>query len=155
MTAIGGNGLPAQLPLRSLHRTQWHSQPEAGTVEQLLLHLIGDYVTQTDWMARSKASTTFPALCHAVVYSLPFLLLSPSLAAIVVIAVSHFLIDRFRLARHLAFAKNKLTGWHLRWEDCRTTGYPPEVPLANAFWLMILLDNTMHLAINYAALRWL
>ena len=124
-------------------------------MEQLLLHLIGDYVTQTDWMARTKTSTTVAALCHAVVYSLPFLLLSPSVAAILVIAVSHFLIDRFRLARHVAFAKNKLTDWRLKWPHCRATGYPPDMPAAQAFWLMILVDNTMHLSINYAALRWL
>ena len=124
-------------------------------MEQLLLHLFGDYVTQTDWMARTKLRTSFAALCHAVVYSLPFLLLSPSLAAIAVIAVSHFLIDRFRLARHVAFAKNKLTGWHLKWADCSASGFPPEVPAGHAFWLMTLIDNTMHLSINYAALRWL
>jgi hypothetical protein len=124
-------------------------------MEQLLLHLVGDYVTQTDWMARSKVSTTFAALCHAVVYSLPFLLLSPSLAAIAVIALSHFLIDRYRLARYVAFGKNKLTNWRLNWADCRATGFPADVPTGQAFWLMILVDNTMHLSINYAALRWL
>jgi hypothetical protein len=124
-------------------------------MEQLLLHLIGDYVTQTDWMARTKASTTFAALCHASVYALPFLLLSPSITAIVVIAISHFLIDRFRLARYVAFGKNKLTDWHLKWADCRATGFPADVPAGHAFWLMILVDNTMHLSLNYAALRWL
>jgi hypothetical protein len=124
-------------------------------MEQLLLHLIGDYVTQTDWMARAKVKTTVAALCHAIVYSLPFLLLSPSLAAIVVIALSHFLIDRYRLARYVAFAKNKLTDWHLTWADCQATGYPSAVPAGQAFWLLILVDNTMHLSINYSALRWL
>jgi hypothetical protein len=124
-------------------------------MEQLLLHLIGDYVTQTDWMARTKVSTTFAALCHALVYSLPFLLLSPSAAALATIGVSHFLIDRFRLARHVAFAKNKLTDWHLTWADCKETGFPSALPAAKAFWLMIVIDNTMHLTINYAALRWL
>ena len=124
-------------------------------MEQLLLHLIGDYVTQTDWMARTKTSTTFAALCHAVVYSLPFLLLSPTFMAIALIALSHFLIDRFRLARYVAFGKNKLTDWHLQWTNCRATGFPSDVPAAQAFWLMILIDNTMHLSINYGALRWL
>jgi len=124
-------------------------------LEQLLLHLIGDYVFQTDWMARAKMRATLAAALHAVVYSLPFLLLSPSPAAIAVIAVSHYLIDRYRLARHLAFAKNKLTSWHLKWADCHTTGFPTDVPPGHAFWLMILIDNTMHLSINYAALRWL
>lgn len=124
-------------------------------MEQLLLHLFGDYVTQTDWMARTKLRTSFAALTHAFTYSLPFLLLSPSPAALAVIAVTHFLIDRFRLARHVAFAKNKATDWRLKWADCSTTGFPPDVPPGHAFWLMILIDNTMHLAINYAALRWL
>jgi hypothetical protein len=124
-------------------------------MEQLLLHLIGDYVTQTDWMARTKVRASFAAFCHALVYSLPFLLLSPSLTAFAVIAVSHFLIDRYRLARYVAFAKNKATDWHLKWADCRTTGFPCDVPAATAFWLMILIDNAIHLSINYASLRWL
>jgi hypothetical protein len=124
-------------------------------MEQLLLHLIGDYVTQTDWMARTKVSKTFAALCHAFIYSVPFLLLSPSLAAIGVISLSHFLIDRFRLARYVAFGKNKLTDWQLNWADCRATGFPAGMPAVNAFWLMIVIDNIMHLSINYAALRWL
>jgi len=124
-------------------------------MEQLLLHLIGDYVSQTDWMARTKVHATFAALCHAVVYSLPFLLLSPSPTALAVIALSHLLIDRFRLARHVIFAKNKLTDWSLRWADCKTTGYPSGMPAATAYALMILVDNTMHLSINYASLRWL
>ena len=124
-------------------------------MEQLLLHLIGDYVLQTDWMARAKVRASFAAACHAIVYSLPFLLLSPSLAAIAFIALSHFLIDRFRLARFVAFAKNKTTDWHLKWADCSATGFPSDVPPGHAFWLMILIDNTMHLSLNYAALRWL
>ena len=124
-------------------------------MEQLLLHLTGDYVLQTDWMARTKMRVTSAALCHAFVYTLPFLLLSPSATALAVICGSHFVIDRFRLARYVAFAKNKATGWHLRWDECSATGYPPDMPAGQAFWLMILVDNTMHLAINYAALRWL
>ena len=55
-------------------------------MEQLLLHLIGDYVTQTDWMARTKTRATFAAACHAVVYTLPFALLSSSPTALTVIA---------------------------------------------------------------------
>lgn len=124
-------------------------------MEQLLLHLIGDYVLQTDWMARTKTRASLVALGHAAVYSAPFLVLSPSAAALAVIAVSHFLIDRYRLARHVAFAKNKVTDWRLTWAECRVTGFPDGVPPGQAFWLMIMIDNTLHLSINYAALRWL
>jgi hypothetical protein len=147
------NPLDRSYPLRADHSRRSH--PELETVEQLLLHLIGDYVTQTDWMARTKTRTTSAALCHALVYSVPFLLLSPSLAAILVIGLSHFLIDRFRLARHVAFGKNKLTNWRLKWADCSATGFPADLPAGRAFWLMIMVDTTMHLSINYAALRWL
>ena len=154
MRGVSSRDRPGQLG-RASFSVYFEPHLLTPTMEQLLLHLVGDYVTQTDWMARSKVSTTFAALCHAVVYSLPFLLLSPSLAAIAVITLSHFLIDRYRLARYVAFGKNKLTNWQLNWADCRATGFPADVPTGQAFWLMILVDNTMHLSINYAALRWL
>ena len=60
-----------------------------------------------------------------------------------------------RLARYVAFAKNKATDWQLNWADGAATGFPSTTPPANAFWLMFLIDNTMHLSINYASLRWL
>lgn len=124
-------------------------------MEQLLLHLIGDYVTQTDWMANEKTKQTWAAFCHATVYSLPFLLLTSSPIAFFVIWLSHLIIDRFRLARYVVFAKNWLTNQSLTWADCNGTGYPNQTPPWLAVWLMIIADNTMHLTINYIALRWL
>lgn len=124
-------------------------------MEQLLLHLIGDYLTQTDWMAQEKTKRNLAAGAHAVVYSVPFLLLSPSLAAFAVILVTHYLIDRYRLARFVVYVKNWATNPALRWEACKATGYPEATPAWLAVWLMIIADNTMHLCINYAALRWL
>jgi hypothetical protein len=124
-------------------------------MEQLLLHLIGDYVTQTDWMAKRKNDSFPVALLHAAVYSLPFLLITRSMAAMSVIFLSHAVIDHYRLVRFLIFAKNWTMDRSLRWADCRTTGYHKDVPAWLAVWLMIAVDNTTHLAINYAALRWL
>lgn len=123
--------------------------------EQLLLHLVGDYVTQTDWMANEKTKQDAAASAHAVVYALPFLLLSPSFLAFAVILSTHYLIDRYRLARYVVFAKNWTTNRALRWADCSGTGYPSATPPWLAVWLLIIADNTMHLCINYAALRWL
>lgn len=121
---------------------------------QLLLHLIGDYITQSDWMANNKTKAGWPAWCHATVYSLPFLLLCDQWAFLV-IWLTHFLIDRYRLARYVVFAKNFL-GWPWpKWGDCKATGYPSERPAWLAVWLLIAADNTLHLAINYASLRWL
>ena len=124
-------------------------------MEQLLLHLIGDYVTQTDWMANEKTKRNTAAAAHAVVYGLPFALLTQSALALSVIMVTHFLIDRYRLARYVVFAKNWVTNRGLKWEDCSATGYHKDTPPWLAFWLLIIADNTLHLCINYAALRWL
>ncbi len=124
-------------------------------MEQLLLHLFGDYITQSDWMAQNKTKASFPAFVHALVYSLPFLLLTMHIPALLCIVGTHFLIDRFRLARYVVFAKNFL-GWPWpKWNDCNATGYPSERPAWLAVWLLIIADNTLHLVINYAALRWL
>lgn len=124
-------------------------------MEQLLLHLIGDYLTQTDWMASEKTKRDLAAFVHAFVYSVPFLLLGPSLTAILVISISHYFIDRYRLARYVVFAKNWITNRDLRWADCSTTGYHKDMPPWLAFWLLIITDNTLHLCINYGAMRWL
>lgn len=124
-------------------------------MEQLLLHLIGDYITQTNWMAKEKTKRFTPAMAHAAVYAIPFALLSPSKAAFFVICWTHFMIDRFRLARYVVFAKNWITDRSLRWVDCSATGYHKDTPPWLAFWLLIIADNTLHLCINYAALRWL
>lgn len=124
-------------------------------MEQLLLHLIGDYVTQTDWMAKRKNDNFAVALLHAAVYSLPFLLITRSMAAMSVIFLSHAVIDHYRMARYLIFAKNWTMDRSLRWADCQATGYHKDAPAWLSVWLMIAVDNTTHLTINYAALRWL
>lgn len=124
-------------------------------MEQLLLHLIGDYITQTNWMATEKTKRMLPAFVHALVYSMPFWLLTRSVTAMWVICSTHFVIDHFRLARFIVFAKNWGTQPSLSWVDCSSTGYHKDMPPWLAFWLLIIADNTMHLTINYAAIRWL
>ncbi|MES2980761.1 MAG: DUF3307 domain-containing protein [Verrucomicrobiota bacterium] len=122
---------------------------------QLILHLTGDYVTQTDWMAKNKTQSSLAAGSHALVYSLPFLLLKPSWEAFTVILFTHFFIDRFGLARFVVFAKNKIANPSLKWGDHSVTGYHKDTPAWLAVWLLIAADNTLHLAINYSALRYL
>lgn len=124
-------------------------------MEQLILHLFGDYISQTDWMAKNKTKRSDAAAAHALVYSLPFLLLADSAWAMFVICFTHFLIDRYRLARFVVFAKNKITSPSLSWSDASGTGYHKDDPAWLAVWLLIAADNTLHLIINYTALRWL
>lgn len=123
---------------------------------QLILHLIGDYVTQSDWMAQNKTKSTWAALCHAAVYALPFLAIA-SVNAWLVIWLTHLVIDRFRLARYVVYAKNWLAPrsyWH-PWAECVSTGYHKDSPPWLSVWLMIAADNTLHLGINAAAIAWL
>lgn len=121
---------------------------------QLILHLIGDYLTQSDWMALNKTKNSLVALCHTAIYALPFLWIG-SFSAVFVIWSTHFFIDRFCLARYVVFAKNFM-GWPWpTWADCKATGYPSDRPLWMTVWLTVIADNTIHLTINWAALRWL
>jgi hypothetical protein len=127
-------------------------------IGQLLAHLVGDYLLQSHWMATAKTSRSLPAALHATLYGLAFLALRPSPAAWAVIAGSHFVIDRWRLARHVVWVKNLLAPAAERrwsWVQCRHTGYPPDTPVWLATGLLIVADNTLHLLINAAALRWL
>jgi Protein of unknown function (DUF3307) len=126
-------------------------------MEQLILHLIGDYVTQSQWMADNKRKSWRAAAIHALVYAAPFALIC-SWWAVDIIFVTHLLIDRFGLARYLVYAKNNwLTSkpFQLSWADCSATGYPSAVPPFLAVWLLIIADNTLHLSINYLAIRYL
>lgn len=125
------------------------------SADQLLAHLVGDYVLQSDWMATQKTKRLAVALVHALCYSLPFLAFRPSLAAWLVIVGTHALIDRFRLARYVVWAKEWLSPVRPPpLAEC-PTGYPADKPVWLATWLLILTDNTLHIAINGAALRWL
>lgn len=113
-------------------------------MEQLLAHLVGDYVLQSHWMATKKTEQWLPAVLHGITYTLPFLLLTRSVAALLVICVSHIIIDHYRLAKVVARIKN----W--TWTD---SGYPDGTPDWLWVWLMIITDNTMHLVINHFALK--
>lgn len=129
------------------------------TADQLLCHAIGDYVIQSDWMANEKTKRSVTCAAHVLTYAVPFLFLRPSIAALVVIVVSHFVIDRWRLARFVIATKNwMLQPFFGRPSDAffRTpTGSPDERPAWMSVWLLIIVDNVLHVLINGAALRYL
>jgi hypothetical protein len=147
------------------------------TADQIVAHLVGDYLLQSDWMANEKTKKNMAAAAHAIAYSLPFLFLRPSLAAWVFIVGTHFVIDRWRLARYVCWAKNFLAPrwtrnltaigspfekpspidfiWWNTWSECSGTGYHKDRPAWLAVWLMIIADNTLHILCNGIALRFL
>lgn len=123
---------------------------------QLLLHLIGDFILQPDRMAVKKTESLYWALSHGIIYSLPFyFILKPSLLAISIIIISHTIIDRFRLAKYIIFFKNWILDRDLKWAHCKNTGYPNQLPNWLSMWLLIIVDNTLHLVINYLSLIYL
>lgn len=123
----------------------------SAVVLGFIAHLIGDYVLQSHWMATEKTKRWFPAVAHAVTYGLPFLIVTRSLLALVVIVVTHAVIDRYRLARYVVWAKNQV-GPRAHRPPLTATGYPENTPPWLAGWLLIICDNVIHVVINSAAL---
>lgn len=151
----------------------------------LLAHAVGDYILQSDWMAQSKTKRSWPAVVHAVTYTIPFVLLTQSPAALTVIAVTHFVIDRWRLARYVVWLKNFVGPVRIRrnvaaaeeaqrrgyappkgpryvvevfnppWSKCTLTGYPDDRPIWLTTWLLFIADNLLHVFINLGAIAWL
>lgn len=116
---------------------------------QLLFHLWGDYLTQNSWMANKKVLNTkegyLACLIHCILYTIPFIFIaSPN--ALIVIFVTHFLIDKFRLAKYINQFKNwSFTG----------SGFPDTMPAFLSVWLIFILDNVMHVTINYFSILYL
>ena len=115
---------------------------------QIVAHLVGDYLIQSHWMATAKTKQSTAAALHAVTYALPFLFLTRDWLALTIIVVSHFALDRWRIARFVVWLKNGARG------PVTATGYPEGTPDWLALWLLIAADNTIHLLCNGVAL-WL
>lgn len=118
-------------------------------------------------MALHKTKSWRTTAAHVFAYALPFLALTTSWKALLVIAGSHAIIDHYRLARHVGWVKNWLAPrWmedpetkkkvaNLPWRACAATGYPPDKPAWMAVWLMIIVDQLMHVLCNGLALKYL
>lgn len=117
---------------------------------ELLAHLVGDYVLQSQPMADRKTTDIRWALIHAAFYTLPFLLLTTDWWRLLIIGGTHALIDRYRIAaRWVAFYGSGTRASGV-WSRFNTSAAP--VPPFLAVWLTIIVDNTMHLFINHVAL---
>lgn len=145
----------------------------------LIAHLIGDYLLQSDWMAVDKTKASLPAAAHALTYTIPFIFITQSPLALAVICVTHFLLDRFRVARYVCWLKNFMApkwieleeveyvhesnriGYYPKkvrnhsWAECSGTGYHKDRPPWLSTWLLIIADNTIHLLINGLAVQFL
>lgn len=130
----------------------------------ILAHLIADYVLQNDWMAREKTRRLEVAFAHGGVHALVYAIVLVALGvpdshglflAVLIIGGTHAVIDRFRLAKHVVWALNQLAPRADRypWREARENGgYAADKPAWMSTWLMIIVDNTLHLTINTAAI---
>ena len=74
-------------------------------LDLLAAHMLGDYVLQTNWMAKRKLSEWRVRLLHVLLYAIPFALIAvlradpPQSAAFVgLLIVTHFITDSRRWA---------------------------------------------------------
>jgi hypothetical protein len=130
------------------------------TADQVLAHAVGDYILQSHWMATEKTKNSVAAAVHAVTYTLPFLFITQAVVPLAIICGTHFLVDRFRLARYVVWLKNGPLmmvrtdqGW-LRRIPLTATGYQDDVPTWLSVWLLIIADNILHVVINGLALKY-
>ena len=136
-------------------------------MEQLLAHLIGDYWLQNDWMACNKKIKLLPAIIHGIVYTMPFLLITQSITALLVICITHILIDHTDIVGKL----NQIKNWKFQQDEIILSehlangqerasiielndGYYGR-PLFIRIWLIIIQDNILHLLINYLSILYL
>lgn len=133
---------------------------------QLILHGIGDYFLQTDYQALNKKKKGWhgfwQCLKHCITYSLSFLFIG-SWKAVLVIFITHFVIDRTNIVAYLIAIKN----WTVKWVeedndsfgsyvfDISNFGFGLERPFAISIWLYIICDNLLHIICNYLALKYL
>ena len=134
------------------------------TADQILCHLVGDYIFQSHWMAQNKTKSTYVAAIHALTYSIPFMFLTWDWLTLSFIFWTHLAIDRLSLAKYVVWIKNGYlfdtvpsprpgVDWDMR--PITSTGYGEDVPPWLAVWLLIIADNTLHLICNGIALKWL
>ena len=62
----------------------------------VLCHLVGDYVLQSDYIARTKGENWYHLFVHAVLYSVPFIAVYGTSKAAYYLALDHAVIDALK-----------------------------------------------------------
>jgi len=112
-------------------------------MNQLVAHLVGDYILQDNRMFQKKVSDWGYAFWHGLLYVLPFLFFVKSAPALWVISISHMIIDRYRIGNWIILLKEG------------KTEYSEKMPESLRTWLPIIQDNILHIVINGLAIYYL
>lgn len=106
---------------------------------QLILHMVGDYLLQNDWMAQNKKAKgwygEWACQVHCITYSVSFVV-AFGWSAGAMVYLTHYAIDR-----------SGFVMWFMR-----ATGKGDFAKYPMAPWSIIWVDNTFHLVCNYLAI---
>ena len=80
----------------------------------ILCHLIGDYVLQIDFIAKTKGSNWYHLFVHCALYCVPFLFALGFDRQIPLLFVSHMVIDALK-ARYNKIDYLQDQMWHYAW----------------------------------------
>ena len=127
--------------------------------ELLLGHLAGDYLFQNEWMAMNKSKNTWvgwmSALVHCIIYTLAVCLFMQNFQPIWmgVVFLTHFPIDKFRLAEHyMHIVKGKGMRDYVHNDTNEVNKYDA---LEGGFTALVysVTDNAMHLILMWGAYK--
>ena len=62
-------------------------------IKLILCHLVGDYVLQIDYLAKSKGSNIYHLLVHCLLYCLPFYIVFGLVWQLIPLLILHIVID--------------------------------------------------------------
>ena len=121
-------------------------------MEQLLAHLVGDYVLQNGWLGTTKKNRNFmggvACLIHCLIYTSVFLFITTNPIHLALIFITHFVIDRYHWIEWFIMIKEKEM-------DITNHGFPKDTPHYFALWRFIIDDNTFHLVLNYLIIKFI
>jgi len=130
--------------------------------EMLLGHLVGDYLLQNNWMAIGKTKHNgigwLACTVHCFLYSLAVCLLmwQWTMAWFAVVFLSHFVLDKFGLPeKYLKLINGRSLERFMNNQENKQ--YTPYIGLRAGFtvFVYVVVDNSMHLLIMWAAWHWL
>ncbi len=105
-------------------------------MEILLVHLVGEFLLQNNWMDVRKDDFFLPCIVHVLIYTALcfFFIPGTTLLHIPIIAALHFIVDRFAIARE--FVRHAREGKRDR-------------------MITYAVDNTIHLVVLYLVISYL
>lgn len=117
---------------------------------ELILHGIGDYLIQNDWMATNKKKTTLEGelACqiHCITYTIPFYMWYGDLTLALYIYILHYAIDGFKIVDWFLAVRNGVL-------DITNFGFSQDRPALITVWLYIITDNIFHIICNYIVIN--